>query len=136
MWHAAIDTDTLHFRMCNEPFSNCRYAKAHNEMEPFPFRFHSLRYDPIRSASIIGYQKAAIVAPKSCTLHICMTLLLITNIGDWVARQQCVHNIEHRNNGVRKFLRVCGSGFLDRVGDLLGSELNWGADGFRNICHI
>jgi len=65
-----------------------------------------------------------------------MTLLLITNIGDWVARQQCVHNIEHSNNGVRKFLRVCGSGFLDRVGDLLGSDLIGGADVFTNISHI
>jgi len=65
-----------------------------------------------------------------------MTLLLITNIGDWVARQQCVHNIEHRNNGVRKFLRVCGSGFLDRVGDLLGSELRE-ADGFgKNVSYF
>lgn len=90
----------LHFSHVQRAFQ--QLPPPHNEMEPFPFRFLSFRCDPLRSSDI----KRLRSLPQ--TVARIIYILLITNIGDWVARQQ-------KCNGVRKFLPLHGCTSIDRL---------------------
>lgn len=90
----------LHFSHVQRAFQ--QLPPPHNEMEPFPFRFLSFRCDPLRSSDI----KRLRSLPQ--TVARIIYTLLITNIGDWVARQQ-------KCNGVRKFLPLYECTFIDRL---------------------
>lgn len=90
----------LHFSHVQRAFQ--QLPPPHNEMEPFPFRFLSFRCHPLRSSDI----KRLRSLPHFIQTYI--YILLITNIGDWVARQQ-------KCNGVRKFLPLYGCTSIDRL---------------------